>query len=63
MFEKIEIIFTILALLLAFYLVIFFAAGKNKQSLKVKKYLNGVRNLIIILAIVGILLWTIGFNY
>jgi len=63
MFEKIEILFVMLALLLAFYLVIFFGAGKNKESLKIKKYLNGVRILIIILALVATLLWVVGFNY
>ena len=59
MFEKIEIIIIILSLLMTFYLVIYFGARKKQgiQSEEIKRYLRGVRALIIILAIVSVILW------
>ena len=60
MLEKNGILFVILILLLAFYLVIRLGAGKKREILKSQKlsnYLSGVRILIIILAIVAIILW------
>ena len=64
MLGKAEILFVILALLLVFYIVISFGAGKKKQSSnnkEISRYLFGVRILIIILALVAIILWSIGF--
>jgi hypothetical protein len=60
MLEKNEILITILVLLLAFYIVIRLGAGKKKEIFKsqqMSNYLRGVRVLIIILAIVGVVLW------
>ena len=60
MLEKNEILITILVLLLAFYIVIRLGAGKKKEiskSQQMSNYLRGVRVLIIILAIVGVVLW------
>ena len=60
MFEKFEILIIIIIILLAFYLVISFGAGKGKDaasSLKIAKYLFGVRVLIGIIAIVSLILW------
>ena len=60
MFAKPVILIIILILLLAFYLVIRLGAGKKKdieESKSLTKYLFGVRVLIIILAIVGLVLW------
>ena len=60
MLQKPFILLVILALLLVFYLVISLGAGKNEQkeqSSKIKNYLFGVRALIFILAIVGVILW------
>ena len=60
MFEKTGILFIILILLLVFYLVIRLSAGKKKdiaKSPQITNYLSGVRILIIILAIVGLILW------
>ncbi len=60
MFSKPIILLIILALLLAFYLVIRISAGKSKEiedSKNLKRYLFGVRILILILALVGIILW------
>ena len=60
MLEKTGILFVILVLLLAFYLVIRLGAGKKKdisKSPQMSNYLNGVRILIFILAIVGLILW------
>ena len=60
MFEKIEILLVILALLLTFYFVISLGAGnwkKTSKSPEITKYLFGVRILIIILAIVSLILW------
>ena len=60
MFSKPIILIVILILLLAFYLVIRLGAGNKKNiedSKSLKNYLFGVRILIIILAIVGLILW------
>ena len=60
MFSKPIILVIILILLLVFYLVIRLSAGKKKQiddSKSLTRYLFGVRILIIILAIVGLILW------
>lgn len=60
MLEKSQILIVILALLLAFYAVIRLGSGKKKEiskSQNMSNYLMGVRVLIIILAVVGIILW------
>ena len=60
MLEKTGILFVILVLLLAFYLVIRLGAGKKRdisKSPQISNYLSGVRILIIILAIVAVILW------
>ena len=60
MFSKPVILIIVLILLLAFYLVIRFGAGKKKdieESKRLSTYLFGVRILIIILAVVGLILW------
>jgi len=60
MFGKPIILVVILILLLAFYLVIRLGAGKKKDiedSKNLTRYLSGVRILILILAIVGLILW------
>tara|TARA_B100002051_G_scaffold139791_1_gene132777 strand:- start:432 stop:623 length:192 start_codon:yes stop_codon:yes gene_type:complete len=60
MFSKPIILVIILILLLAFYLVIRIGAGKRKDiedSKSLTRYLFGVRILILILAIVGLILW------
>ena len=60
MLGKSGILFVILVLLLVFYLVIRFGAGKKKdisKSHQMSSYLNGVRILIFILAIVALFLW------
>ena len=60
MFAKPVILIIILILLLAFYIVIRLGAGKKKdieESKSLTKYLFGVRILILILAVVGLILW------
>ncbi len=60
MFGKPVILIIILILLLAFYLVIRLGAGKKKDiedSKSLTRYLFGIRILIIILAVVGLVLW------
>ena len=60
MFGKPVILIIILVLLLAFYLVIRLGAGKKEDiedSKNPTRYLFGVRILIAILALVGLLLW------
>ena len=60
MLGKPIILVIILILLLAFYLVIRMGAGKKKDiedSKNLTRYLFGVRILIIILAVVGLILW------
>ena len=60
MSEKAEILIVIIVLLLAFYFVIWWGAGGRKNSStspKIKRYLFGVRILIIFIAIVSLILW------
>ena len=60
MLEKPGILFVILILLLAFYLVIRWGAGKKRdisKSHQMSNYLNSVRILILILSIVALILW------
>ena len=60
MSEKAEILIVIIVLLLAFYFVIWWGAGGRKNSStspKIKRYLFGVRILIILIAIVSLILW------
>ena len=60
MLEKIEILIVIFILLLSFYIVISFGAGKKKdieKNVKIKNYLFGVRVLITIIAIISLILW------
>mgnify|MGYP001087281069 CR=1 FL=1 len=60
MLGKAEILLVIIALLLAFYFVIAWGAGKTKKSApspEITRYLFGVRILIIIIAIVSLILW------
>ena len=60
MFSKPVLLIIILILLLAFYLVIRLGAGKRKDienSKTLTRYLFGIRILIIILAVVGLVLW------
>ena len=60
MFDKFTILLIILVLLLTFYFVIRLGAGKKKDiesSKGLTNYLFGVRILIIILAVVGLILW------
>ena len=60
MIEKIEVLFVIAGLLLVFYLVILFGAGNKRktfQSIEIKKYLFGVRMLILLIALVSVILW------
>ena len=60
MFGKPVILVIIFILLLVFYLVIRLGAGKKKDidnSKSLTRYLFGIRILIIILAVVGIILW------
>ena len=57
---KVEILIVIIVLLLAFYFVIVWGAGKGKNSpasKEIKRYLFGVRFLIILIAIVSLILW------
>lgn len=60
MIEKIEVLFVIAGLLLVFYLVILFGAGNKRktfQSIEIKKYLFGVRMLILLIALISVILW------
>ncbi len=60
MFSKPIILLIILVLLIVFYIVIRLGAGKKKDiedSKNLTRYLFGVRILIIILALVGLILW------
>ncbi len=56
MLEKIEILITIFVLLICFYLVITWGAGKKDKG-EIKRYILGVRILIIILGITAFILW------
>ena len=60
MLGKFEILLIIIVLLLVFYFVISWGAGKSKDSTaskQIKRYLIGVRVLIIFIAIVSLILW------
>ena len=60
MLEKIEILVVIFVLLITFYLVISWGAGKKRKSLQSREiinYLFGVRVLIIIIGVVAVILW------
>ena len=60
MLGKVEILIVIIVLLLTFYFVISWGAGKKQDSIaskQIKRYLFGVRILIIIIAIVSLILW------
>ena len=60
MFSKPIILIIVLTLLIVFYLVIRIGAGKKddiEKSKNLTKYLFGVRVLIAILALVGLILW------
>ena len=60
MLGKVEILIVIVALLLAFYFVISWGAGRRKNSpanKEITRYLFGVRILIIVIAIVSLILW------
>ena len=60
MFSKPVILLIVIVLLLVFYFVIRIGAGKSEEiekSKNLKRYLLGVRILILILAFVGIVLW------
>ena len=60
MLGKFEILVVIIALLLVFYFVISWGAGKRNKSqasVEIGRYLFGVRILIIIIAIVSLILW------
>ena len=60
MLGKVEILIVIIALLLTFYFVILWGSGKRKNSpvsAEIKRYLFGVRVLIIVIAIVSLILW------
>ena len=61
MFEKFEILLIIFFILLLFYIVIYLGSGGKKkisESNQLKKYIFGVRLLIMIIAVVCIILWT-----
>ena len=61
MFEKYQILIIIFLILLVFYVVISLGAGnkeKKDTSEKIKKYLFGIRILILIIAIVSLILWS-----
>ena len=60
MFDKNMILVVIFVLLIIFYLVIRLGAGKKREieeSKQLTTYLVGVRILILMLAIVGLILW------
>ena len=60
MLGKVEILIVIIVLLLTFYFVISWGAGKRKESPaseEIGRYLFGVRILIIVIAIVSLILW------
>ena len=60
MLGKVEILIVIIALLLTFYFVIVWGAGRRKNSpayKEITRYLFGVRILIIVIAIVSLILW------
>ena len=61
MFEKYQILIIVFLILLVFYIVISLGAGnteKKDASTKIKKYLFGVRILILIISIFSLILWS-----
>ena len=59
MLDKFGILITILVLVLLFFLVISLGAGafsKNNVKPEIKKYLNSVNKLLIVIALVGAIL-------
>jgi len=61
MLGKIQILITIFALLLAFYLVIWIGSGKRKKTTsdpKISGYMLNVKILIIFIALVSLILWS-----
>tara|TARA_Y100000590_G_scaffold323128_1_gene365947 strand:- start:245 stop:433 length:189 start_codon:yes stop_codon:yes gene_type:complete len=60
MLEKIEILVLLLSLIFIFYVVITFGAKKRKSKVspEIKRYLFGVRILLIGLAVVAFILWS-----
>ena len=64
MLGKFEILIVIFIILFLFYVVIALGARKKELSTgskEIKKYLLGVRILILIIAIVSFVLWLVGF--
>ena len=60
MSDKNVILFVVILLLALFYFVIRLGSGKKKdidKSYELTTYLKGVRTLIIILGLVGVILW------
>jgi len=58
MMEKTEILLAIFTLLVSFYLVISWGAGKKRsENPKIRRYLSGVRILISLIGIVSLILW------
>ena len=60
MLGKVEILIVIIILLIAFYFVIAWGASNRKNSensKEIKRYLFGVRILIIVIALVSLILW------
>ena len=60
MFSKPIILLIVFILVIVFYLVIRVGAGKKKdieESKNLTRYVFGVRILIVILAVVGLILW------
>jgi len=60
-FEKYQILIIVFLILLVFYVVISLGAGnteKKDTSTQIKKYLFGVRILILIIAIFSLILWS-----
>ena len=64
MFGKFEILLIIIVILVLFYLVISFGAKKkiSNGTKEIKRYLFGVRVLIILIAIIFFILWIVGYS-
>tara|TARA_B100000029_G_C16894546_1_gene711692 strand:+ start:275 stop:484 length:210 start_codon:yes stop_codon:yes gene_type:complete len=66
MFGKFEILFIVILILTLFYFVISLGARKKNKAddgkIEIKKYLRGVRVLIILIAIISFILWIIAYN-
>ena len=62
MFEKFEILIIIIFILLTFYFVISWAAKGRKNSPpspEISRYLFGVKALIMLIALVSLILWSL----